>query len=232
MARQRQAFRKGELAGERIQRLERFGFVWDTRGVAWEQGFAALEAFKLREGHIRVPQRHQEDGFGLGGWVGKQRTDRRRDELGKERIQRLEALGFVWDPFAEDWEQGFAALEAFKLREGHIRVPAKHQESGIMLGAWVGTQRNEFRKGELASERIQRLEELGFVWDVLAEAWEQGFAALEAFKQREGHLRVPRTLRESGLGLGGWVRRQRQAFRKGELASERIQRLEELGFPW
>jgi len=37
----------------------------------------------------------------------------------------------------------------------------------------------------LSPERIQRLDEIGFVWDELAEAWEKGFRALMQFLERE-----------------------------------------------
>ena len=29
----------------------------------------------------------------------------------------------------EAWERGFAALERYKAREGHVRVPIRHEES-------------------------------------------------------------------------------------------------------
>ncbi len=39
------------------------------------------------------------------------------------------------------WEEGFAALEKFKAREGHCRVPEGHVEGVFMLGNWVAVQR-------------------------------------------------------------------------------------------
>ena len=54
--------------------------------------------------------------------------------MSAERKQRLDAIGFVWDPLESAWEEGFAALTTFKAREGHCRVPQRHIEGSISLG--------------------------------------------------------------------------------------------------
>jgi hypothetical protein len=58
-----------------------------------------LTLYKTREGHCRVPRNHKERGLQLGHWVNSQRANK---SLPEERRRRLDALGFVWDPFATD----------------------------------------------------------------------------------------------------------------------------------
>ena len=118
--------------------------------------------FKKREGHCRVPRAHKEGDYKLGQWVSRQRQN--QTNLTAERLQRLDEIGFIWDPVTADWEEGFAALEVFKKREGHCRVPAVHKEGDHNLGNWVRVQRNN--KANLTAERVQRLDEIGFVWNV------------------------------------------------------------------
>jgi hypothetical protein len=86
----------------------------------------------------------------------------RKDTLSPEQIARLDHLGFSWDPYAEDWETNFVALERFKQRVGHACPARFHQEDGLNLGSWVMTQRA--RKDRLSPEKIARLNALGFVW--------------------------------------------------------------------
>jgi Helicase associated domain len=114
--------------------------------------------------------------------------------MSAERRQRLDAIGFVWDEIEVWWEEGFAALKAFKEREGHCRLPHDHIEGIFKLGRWVGYQRK--RKDIMSAERKQRLDEIGFIWDILEVKWEGGFAALEKFKAREGHCNVPQGYRD------------------------------------
>ena len=79
----------------------------------------------------------------------------------QDRKRRLDELGFVWDPFGLDWEDGFAALMKFKQREGHCRVPRNHIEGDYKLGRWVSKQRAH--KEKMIVERRKQLHELGFL---------------------------------------------------------------------
>ena len=157
--------------------------------------------FQAREGNLLVPAGHVEGTFNLGTWVGNQRRD--HDKMPSERIQRLDGIGFVWDPREKAWEEGFAALKKFQTREGNLLVPALHVEGTFKLGQWVNVQRNT--KDSMPPERKQRLNAIGFVWDAREGAWEEGFAALKKFQTREGHSPVPPRHVEGNYKLGSWV---------------------------
>ena len=126
------------------------------------------------------------------------------------------------------WERGFAALSRFREREGHCHPSRYHVESKFDLGHWISAQR--YRKDLLAIERERRLEAIGFVWDWRDYFWEQNFAALLNFKQREGHCCVPAAHCDGNLKLGNWVARQRR--NRNEMSAGRQTRLNEIGFVW
>ena len=100
----------------------------------------------------------------------------------------------ITDRLGVSWDEWFGRLVTFKEREGHCRVPAGHKEGAYRLGQWVATQRAS--KATLMPERLELLDEIGFIWDVLDADWEEGFAALKVFKKREGHCRVPQAHKE------------------------------------
>ena len=62
-------------------------------------------------------------------WVRKQRTEFKKFQAGEtsgmtaERTQRLEAEGFVWNPFDDLWDTRFSELEEFRQEHGHCNVP-------------------------------------------------------------------------------------------------------------
>ena len=94
---------------------------------------------------------------------------------------------------------------------------------------WVDVQRRA--KDTLSQKYIERLDALGFAWDVLMDAWEQGFHELRKFLEVEGHCKVKATYKtEGGFGLGRWVRTQRTT--RETLSLERVERLDALGFVW
>ena len=198
----------------------------------WEQNFDLLVQYHEREHHCNVPSHHVEDGSKLGSWLHTQRRLFEKGDLDEERRQRLEDLGVVWNMWEEQWEQNFDLLVQYHEREHHCNVPSHHVEDGSNLGKWLSNQRAEFKKGDLDEERRQRLEDLGVVWNMLEEQWEQSLALLVQYKEKEGHCDVPQRHVEDGGKLGWWLNTQRRLFEKGDLDEERRQRLEELGVVW
>ncbi len=225
---QRNSYVNKQLTAERIKRLDSLGFNWDPFAEQWDQAFTALKKFRKREGHCRVTQSFIEDGVSLGSWVNRQRQI--KEELTVERLNKLDSLGFSWDPLIERWDQALAALVKFKKREGHLRVKKGHIEDGVKLSSWMNTQRHFRTKKLLTSERIKRLDAIGFSWDPRIEQWEEYFSALEKFCATEGHCRVSQGFSMNGLKLGGWVNKQRQ--KKHLLKPGQIRRLNSLGFIW
>ena len=159
---QRFRYKKGTLSAELIARLINLGVVWDRRDAQWEEQFATLEAFKARERHCNVPNNYPENPV-LGRWLNTQRGAKNGGTLPAERIERLTKLGVVWHPLNTQWEEQFAALEAFKARVGHCNVPRDYPENPV-LGRWLKKQRGNYARGTLSAERIERLIMLGAVW--------------------------------------------------------------------
>ena len=220
--------KRGSLAPDLRDRLEALpGWTWDEKETRWEEAFAAVAAYVEKVGHARVPHNYRVDGFTLGQWVSVQR--RNRTSLSNERRNRLEALpGWVWDVADTKWSEGLAALTAYAQREGHARVPTFYREGDFELGQWVASQRQ--RLDQMPGDLRERLEAVpGWTWSPFDARWEEAFAALTAYVEREGHARVPSRHREGDFRLGQWVAIQR----RGRLSRERRERLEALpGWTW
>lgn len=217
---------RDEIPSNKLNELKSIGFDWCPVTNQWEKGYQALATFTKREGHCNVPGPHKEKGFNLGRWVATQRSAQKA--LTSDRRNRLNSLGFTWDPFTKKWENGYRALLKFKKREGHLDIKRDHNEGGINLGIWIRSQRKE--KVRLSSERIQKLDLAGFKWDPLEDQWEHGFSNLLKFYEREGHCRVPAIHKEDGFRLGNWV--NNHSRNKSRQSEARVKRLDAIGFIW
>lgn len=217
---------KTKFSAERRQRLKRIKFVLSVSERNWEKGFAALERFKARNGHCRVPRNHIEGKFRLGRWVFLQRDAKGR-MLCKNK-KRLYAIGFILDRREIAWEEGFAAITKFKAREGHCRVPRYYIEGTYKLGQWVSVQR--LSRDKMSAQRRKRLDAIEFIWGGREHYWENGFAALAQFKAREGHCRVPSLHIENKFKLGQWVTTRRRS--KDKVPSRWKLQLDKIGFVW
>ncbi len=225
----RQRNRRDRLSEGQIRRLDGLDFVWDMRDEVWETMFGALVRYKNKYGHCNVPQTWP-DNPALATWVNEQRKRKRRNRLSVERMQRLEALGFTWEPLEGGWEGMFTALVEYKNKHGDCNVPVDWPENPA-LARWVYRQRKSKNK-RMSPEQIQRLDDLGFAWDPRLEAkWEEMLSALVEFKKKHGHCNVPLRSRQHPK-LGHWVMHQRVAMREKRLSGRRIKRLKGLGFVW
>ena len=119
-------------------------------------------------------------------------------------------------------------LLQFKETEGHCKVPGNFKLDGFNIGEWVSTQRKS--KDSISPEHKQRLDDIGFVWNIYTQAWKEGFSKLLQFKETEGHCRVPHNFKLDGFNLGNWVSAQRA--NQDSMSPERKQRLDALGFVW
>jgi len=207
-------------------RLDSLDFTWDPRTEAWEEGFSKLKQFKETEGHCLVGQQYKTDGYGLGAWVSQQRLY--GSKLDPIRTQKLDQLGFVWDPLIQRWLVNYSKLEKFYIREGHSKVPKVYSEDGFKLGSWVSNLRS--KKGDLSPNQIHELDAVDFVWNINEGSWLIGYEKLQSFFEREGHSLVPQRHLEDGYGLGSWVNKQR--LEKEVLPLKHVLALEELNFVW
>ena len=105
------------------------------------------------------------------------------------------------------------------------------------LAIWVCNQRREYRllqerrHPQLTDERVKKLNDIGFFWDIKEAKWETCSKELKKFKNDHGHTEPPTTWDNQGLLI--WVRLQRKEYinfmggKRTFLTKERIQRLDE-----
>ena len=86
----------------------------------------------------------------------------------------------------------------------------------------------------MSQERIDKLNEISFVWEPREFQWNLKYAELTSYVHQYGHCLVPTDFPK----LGPWTRRQRQLYQKhqnGEsvgITTEHIKKLNSLEFVW
>ncbi|MFE7512149.1 Helicase associated domain protein [Streptomyces sp. NPDC057540] len=111
----------------------------------------------------------------------------------------------VIDTERQDWARGWAKLKAYVEREGHARVPYGHREGSTPLGQWVAEQRRAYGAGEMSGLRARRLEELGMVWSVADERFQENLAAARVYYEEYWTLCAPRTATVLDRPVGQWL---------------------------
>jgi hypothetical protein len=219
---QRTNFKLGTLEPDRVAKLQEIDFVWDVRDEQWEERFSELLTYEREHGNLDVPQRWS---GGLGSWVNNQRQSDKGGELSPERKNRLNAVGFIWDPLEWNWHEQFRLLSMYRSEHGSEVTDCWPKD----LNGWMSSQRKGKDSGVLSSEKVALLESIGFVWRFRDSAWQEKIEELRTYIEKHGNADVPQ--RESS-GLGAWLNTRRKEEKSGNLAPERKEALEQLGIKW
>jgi hypothetical protein len=207
----------------------------------WDEMFNQLLEFKQKHGHVKIPQKYNENqklGIWVMRWRSKYREYKRTNgqKGDPERMKRLESIGLVDDISTgyekarvtnSTWDDMFNQFLEFKQKHGHVKVPQKYNENQ-KLGIWVTNWRNKYREYKRTNgqkgdpERMKRLESIGLVDDISTgdenarvpySAWDVMFNQLLEFKQKHGHVKVVSQQYDENRKLGTWVKYQRSKYR-------------------
>eukprot|EP00978_Attheya_sp_CCMP212_P002082 scaffold4310_cov42-Attheya_sp.AAC.1 len=241
--RQRTALSEGILKKERKQLLDDLGFVWEIdhydvdrslRARQWEELYKKMLVFKKSHGHCRIPANFKDDPA-LGKWARNQRVFEKTGRLDESRFERLDIVGFDWDPCGSHWNEMYAKLTTYYEKYGHCQIPVTYPDDPV-LGLWVRNLRMLQTKGKVNDDRVKRLNDLEFVWDSNQMRWDTMVNHMKEFIRVHGRVRVPdKYVTADGVQLGWWARTQKTA-RKGKnnhlLTPERVAELDSFGFVW
>ena len=213
---------------DRIDQLDKMGFIWDANLYNWNLHLEALKLFKKKEGHLVPPRSRKENGLLIGKWLQRQRDC--YENLTDDQKKMLSEVGFIKNPFDSSWNESLALLDSYIHKHGNADVPQRHLEEGFKLGVWCHNQRKQFSEQKLSAEKVQKLNDRGFNWNPVASKWDQWIHLLQEYKDLHGTCDVPKRLSFKGERLGAWVLNTRTI--KDKLPQERVSQLTEMGFTW
>jgi superfamily II DNA or RNA helicase len=111
----------------------------------------------------------------------------------------------VIDTERQDWARGWAKLKTYVERVGNARVPYGHREGATPLGQWVAEQRRAYAAGQMTGQRARRLEQLGMVWSLADERFQENLEAAKAYYDQHWTLCAPRTATMLDKPVGQWL---------------------------
>jgi hypothetical protein len=247
---QREAKRKNKISAEREERLDSIGFVWKGKctpnsrvGISWTDWdwstrLVQLVEYKRVHGDCNVPCRYGPN-VALGRWVAAQRLAKTKNFLIAEREAKLNSIGFVWDLVSTDWDTRWEQLVEYKQANGDCNVSLKQSGQHIKLGTWVAKQRYLKKKTQLSDEREEKLNAIGFCWNIVSSEvdWDVRFRELLAYFQTHEDFNVPKCYPRNPL-LASWVSEQRNEYdlkcraEQTSLTPLREAKLDAIGFTW
>jgi hypothetical protein len=166
--------RDGPMAQDRIELLNKLGFVWDVHQWQWNQTYHELLDWKAANNNTNVPVSQG----ALGLWVSNQRSHYHKYRQGKpshmtqSRAEQLRSIGFEFYPgkkrlasVDEKWYLRFVELKRYHDANGTCNVK---QSENPTLYSWCQHQKACYRKkmqgkkSPLKKSRQEALQSIGF----------------------------------------------------------------------
>lgn len=203
---------------------------------SWEFWFELLSLYKNTHGHCRVPQNAMFQDYKLGKWVQQQRQRLKYKTIPKERISRLDSVGFTWNVNEYEWEFMFEKLDSYYANTHTSLVPLRYDKSEPRsLGVWVNEVRAKYRKNLLTPEQVAQFTCFhDWRWDF--DDWDETYDFIKNHCEKH-HLTVSQIANDAvsdlGYSLKNWLNSQRKKGNKDQLSLQRKKLLTKLpGWFW
>jgi uncharacterized protein YutD len=164
-------------------------------------------------------------------WVKNLRQCYKRGELEDRRVDLLNKINFDWRGKTQiRFEDRIKHLLEYKRQNGSIHVSQSCRgidDVEYGLSRWVNEMRRKYNENRLSIEYINRLNKIGFIWNIEDARFEKRVTALKRFYKIQGHFDVPQTGRTQKLG--NWV----AGIRSRGVVTEKYRLwLDQIGFSW
>lgn len=168
--RQRSLYKNNKISGDRIKRLTDVGMNWNPDN--WEARFNLVKQYYEEHGNINISQKEVIQGVWLGKWIVSQKKAMEEGKLTHEQIEMLKTLPMEEVGRKDNrWWSMYEEAKKYYLKFGHLNIPMDYLTSnGKKLSDWIIRQRRNYKLGKMSSEHKEKLDEIGFIWD-LGNTW-------------------------------------------------------------
>lgn len=243
---QQKQYRKGELSKYRIEKMELLGIVWTEQDRhTWSEWFEMAKRYYEEFGDLEIRCDYTtKSGENLGNWIVVQRQKYnnkfRGQRLTDDEIEKLNSIGMQWRSNRPEntWNNWYEIAMEYRREFGDLKVSLDYTtDNGEKLGIWIRDQRQKHNTptptNRLTLEQIEKLEEIGMVWNMVDKKREEWYEAVQIYRETFGDLKVDRTyVTPEGKKLGLWINQKRAKYKKGKLTDEQIKKLEDMGMIW
>ena len=168
--RQRSLYKNNKISEDRIKRLTGIGMNWNPDN--WESRFDLVKQYYEEHGNINISQKEVIQGVWLGKWIISQKKAMEEGKLTHKQIEKLKTLPMEEIGRKDNrWWSMYEEAKKYYEEFGNLNIPVNYLTSnGKKLSDWIIRQRRNYKLGKMPSEHKEKLDEIGFIWD-LANTW-------------------------------------------------------------
>jgi len=149
-----------------------------------------------------------------------------------ETLEAMNLFSKIEDNLINSWDVMYDQLKEFYQENNINRITYNLKYQFNKLYQWECLQKTLYKQGSLSNSRIEKLNEINFIWDFrnikYEEQWNTMYNQLVKRHQETGDIYISSKKDK----LGTWTNTQRQMYKHNELAYDKIEKLNKIDFIW
>ena len=217
--------KKGESIESAVLRAD-YTEVWDVLQCLKEQDDVLEDIIKIYGLNIEAPKK------ALAEAQAKRRINILSPDIALKDIEAaivstsLKQLTSKWDAF-------YSELVFYYNANLHCNVEyfvGRYKTDDIEIRNWLKEQRRLFRRGKLTTDKIQKLEKIGIIWDFKEHEWDENWYEWdEMFHELVRHKKKCSDLNPAYRPLRAWLRNMTLAMIRGTIEPHKERLLKCIG---
>ena len=141
----------------------------------------------------------------------------------------------------EKWQEAYELAKKYYEHYGDLKIEKTfttqdgihYDENGFKLGVWITYQRERYSKDMLSVYRINKLNEIGMIFNKREENFYENYALAQKYYEHHGNLEMIKRFKtingyeynEYGVALGDWIKNLRDLYHQNKLSQDKIDML-------
>jgi hypothetical protein len=189
----------------------------------WFEPYNQLVNFR-QENPTKWPQYDRENSKSIESklyvFCQTMRTRYRENDLGNFWFEKMAELDFNFEGKTDNWTQYWQEIKDKLENRNSISV----EELGGNAYSWIFRHQKSYEEGTLSDYQSKKIEELKL--DRFFETWEQTFAKIKEWVEKNGKLPTRTTQKD----YHSWLGSQRSRYKNKRLSDDQIKSLQSIGY--
>ncbi len=158
-----------------------------------------LQKFKKAFGHCMVHSTYEDKWL----YYKYRYVKKIKDKLSDKIINTLDQMGFVWENSIDRMNVEdsnnllIEKINEFKKEHGHCLVSSNYHDKWLYQK--IGKIRTLYKNKMLDQNIVNKLNDIGFIWDVRENIVNKYILKLKEYKEKNGHCNIPSTYNDQWL---------------------------------
>lgn len=228
---------KRTITEEQIEKLNSIGMLWKVnQDYSWNHMYNLSKKYFEKHGNLLITRSYvAENGEHLGKWIATRRCEYMAGTLSKEKQEKLEDIGMVWQVNQSySWSHMYKLAADYFEKYGNLTIPTSYvTENGENLGAWIAENRDNYEIKKLSEDQVEKLETIGMAWSLAENEWNEKYEMVKEYYLKYGNLSTRRNSNPPlSPNLLNWLSWQRKYYQMNMLSESKTKKLESIGMNW